>query len=63
MGGQVSEILNAAEASKALGVSVGTLYRYEREGKLKPDFKTLGGHYRYRVSTIEALKAGETDGI
>jgi len=39
------------EASKALGVSITTLRRWEREGKLVPAH-TSGGHRRYDLATV-----------
>ena len=34
-------------------MSVGTLRRWEREGKLMPDNRTAGGHRQYLLSTIK----------
>ena len=38
--------LRPVNASKQLGVSIGTLRRWEREGKIKP-IRTHGNHRRY----------------
>ncbi|MGK7890787.1 MAG: MerR family DNA-binding transcriptional regulator, partial [Leptolyngbyaceae cyanobacterium] len=38
--------ISVSEASKLLGVSTKTLYRWEEQGKLKPE-RTRGGHRRY----------------
>ena len=45
-------MLAISEAASMLGVSSGTLRRWERENKIaKPD-RTLGGHRRYRPADI-----------
>ena len=40
----MNRLLGIREASELLGVSVDTLRRWEREGKLMPDNRTAGGH-------------------
>ncbi len=44
--------LSISQASSAVGVSVSTLRRWEREGKLKSAYRTLGGHRRYALSDL-----------
>ena len=44
-------LLRAREAAKYLGVSLATLYRIERDGKLTP-FRTPGGHRRYSLAML-----------
>lgn len=39
------------EAAQALGISITTLRRWEREGKLVPE-RTHGGHRRYDLATL-----------
>lgn len=39
--------MRIGEASKVLGVSITTLRRWEKEGRLQPDEITPGGHRRY----------------
>ena len=39
--------MTIGEASKVLGVSITTLRRWEKEGRLQPDEITPGGHRRY----------------
>lgn len=40
------------KAAKIYGVSTSTLRRWEREGKMHPEFRTLGGHWRYNLNTL-----------
>ena len=44
-------LLGAREAAEYLSVSLATLYRIEREGKLAP-FRTPGGHRRYSLEML-----------
>jgi excisionase family DNA binding protein len=44
-------LLRAREAAKYLNVSLVTLYRIEKEGKLTP-FRTSGGHRRYSLAML-----------
>ena len=44
-------LLRAREAAEYLSVSLATLYRIEREGKLAP-FRTPGGHRRYSLAML-----------
>ena len=41
------ERVSIGEMARRLGVAVVTLRRWDREGKLKPLFRTIGGHCRY----------------
>lgn len=43
------------QAAQKLGVSVDTLRRWEREGKLKPD-RNAAGHRRYTDEDIDTLR-------
>ena len=49
-GGEMS-LLRAREAANYLSISLATLYRIEREGKLTP-FRTPGGHRRYSLAML-----------
>jgi excisionase family DNA binding protein len=49
-GGKMS-LLRAREAAEYLNVSLATLYRIERDGKLTP-FRTTGGHRRYSLAML-----------
>ena len=40
-------LIGIGEMAKRMGVAVVTLRRWDREGKLKPTSRTLGGHRRY----------------
>jgi len=42
----MNRLFSIGEASKALGVSIATLRRWEVEGRLMPE-NTAGGHRRY----------------
>jgi len=44
-------LLRAREAAQYLNVSLVTLYRIEKEGKLAP-FRTSGGHRRYSLAML-----------
>jgi predicted site-specific integrase-resolvase len=40
-------LFSIGEMARRLGVAVVTLRRWDREGRLKPTLRTLGGHRRY----------------
>ena len=44
--------ISIGEAAELLGVSVGTLRRWNRENKFHPTFRTEGGHRRYNLQEI-----------
>ena len=44
--------MTIGEASKVLGVSITTLRRWEKEGRLQPDEITPGGHRRYDLMKL-----------
>lgn len=48
----MNRLLSIGEASKALGVSVTTLRRWELQGKLKPE-RTTSGHRRYDLAKLK----------
>ncbi|MBL5975337.1 MAG: MerR family DNA-binding transcriptional regulator [Candidatus Leucobacter sulfamidivorax] len=50
-----AESLAIGEASRALGVSVGTMRNWEREGKIE-SFRTPGGQRRFPASEIDRLR-------
>ena len=52
---EITMLLSIGELASALGVSVVTLRRWDKAGKLEPCLRTVGGHRRYRLS--EALAA------
>ena len=44
--------MTIGETAKVLGVSITTLRRWEKEGRLQPDEITPGGHRRYDVAKL-----------
>lgn len=48
----MKKLVSIGEASKILGVSIMTLRRWDKEGRL-PSVKTEGGHRRYDISKIK----------
>lgn len=48
----MSRFLTIGQAAKLLGISVQTLRRWEREGRIEPAKRTSGGQRRYELSTI-----------
>lgn len=47
--------VSIGQASELLGVAVSTLRRWEHEGRLRPAFRTCGGHRRYAVLDLNRL--------
>lgn len=52
------EYVSPREAAKRLGVHVGTLRRWETEGRITA-IKTPSGHRRYGIGEVEKLAGGE----
>ena len=50
-----SKYVSIGEAADMLGLSVVTLRRYEKSGKLKSKFRTFGLHRRYDINDIRKL--------
>jgi excisionase family DNA binding protein len=48
-------IVTAGEVAQMFGVSTKTVDRWEETGKLRPAFRTPGGHRRYRLTEVQAL--------
>ncbi len=48
----MNKLLNISEAAEILGVSISTLRRWEREGKLIPDVRTKGRQRRYKITSL-----------
>ncbi|MFN3884989.1 MAG: IS607 family transposase [Rhodocyclaceae bacterium] len=57
------QMVSIHEAAKFLGVSPQTLRRWEREGKLLPDERTIGGRRRYDLARLrpEQFHTPESD--
>ena len=54
--------LTARDVAAIFRVDVRAPGRWAREGKLPADFKTVGGHLRWRAETIQAaLERGTTE--
>ena len=51
-------LLTISELALSLGVSVGTLRRWDRAGTLKPQMRTAGGHRRYILSDALRVLTG-----
>ena len=45
--------LSIGKVSKLIGVSISTLRRWDKFGKLKPVLNTIGGHRRYEFETVK----------
>jgi predicted site-specific integrase-resolvase len=45
--------LSTGQTASILGVSIATLRRWDRDGYLKPTFRTAGGHRRYDLASLE----------
>ncbi len=53
-------LLSIGELASAIGVSIATLRRWDKAGKLAPCLRTVGGHRRYLLSAVFAV-LGATD--
>lgn len=49
---EIHILVGIGEAAKAFGVSVATLRRWEREGRIMPE-RTLGGQRRYDLEKLQ----------
>ena len=45
--------LSITQSANYIGVSLSTLYRWHKSGKLFPDLFTLGGHRRYSIINLD----------
>lgn len=53
-----NESLTVTQAAKLLGCSAQSLRLWEKQGKLRPSYRTIGGgHRRYYRRDIEAILA------
>jgi len=48
-------LLSIGQAALAIGVSVSTLRRWEREKRISPTHKTAGGHRRYLLRELQSV--------
>ena len=47
--------VSVGQASELLGVAVSTLRRWEADGRLRPAFRTCGGHRRYSLLSLNQI--------
>ena len=52
----IPEVLRPKEAAHLLRIHVGTLRRWDKEGKLRPIGRSQGGHRRYARADVLALR-------
>jgi len=52
-------LLSIGETAAQLGVAVGTLRRWHRQGLLLPTCRTVGGHRRYQHDAVQNVAGGE----
>ena len=52
------ELVSISEAAQYFGVSVVTMRRWDKLGKLKSHCRTLGNHRRYKLFNAEKIKVG-----
>jgi DNA-binding transcriptional MerR regulator len=52
------DLVSIGEAAGIYGVSVPTMRRWDREGKLKSYSRALGDHRRYKFNVTEKVKVG-----
>ena len=52
-------LISVGQAASMIGVSISTLRRWEKEGRLLPAMRTLGGHRRYQLAEIERAFLGK----
>ena len=57
----MSRYVSIGPAAKLLGVSISTLRRWEREGRIRSE-RTPAGHRRYDTATLEVFSSGRTSG-
>lgn len=56
----MDKLLTISEAADILGVTMQTLRKWDKCGKLTPTH-TLGGHRRYRRTDVDRIVTGMTD--
>jgi excisionase family DNA binding protein len=59
----MSQLLTVQQAAEKLGVTVSTVHRYEARGLLRPHFRTLGGHRRYRLEDVLSIRDRNKKGL
>lgn len=56
------ETIGTAELAEALDVHRNTVINWIKDARLRPDIVTLGGHARFKRSSIRAIKKRLRDG-
>ena len=57
----MSNKLTTGQAAERMGVSVSTMQRWDRDGVLRPSFRTARNQRRYTVEQIDAaMRTSET---
>ena len=56
----LNKLLNIKQASQYLNVSQDTLRKWEKNGKITP-FKTVGGHRRFSLESLNNILNGISD--
>ncbi len=51
------QFMECSDAARTIGVATTTLKKWEREGKLAPPIRTIGGRRLYTVEQVEGLRA------
>jgi DNA-binding transcriptional MerR regulator len=44
--------VSTGELARALGLSISSIKRYISQGKITPELRSGGGHYRWRVEDV-----------
>ena len=57
----MDKLLTISEVAQIFGVTMQTLRKWDRDGKLIPTH-TLGGHRRYKQEDVDRIVCGMTDG-
>lgn len=59
---QPTEPMTTGEVAAVFGVTKTTVKRWAESGRIS-HFKTAGGHYRFRRTDVDALKASTEVGV
>ncbi|MBU2898357.1 MerR family DNA-binding transcriptional regulator [Vibrio hepatarius] len=52
---KVNKYLSVGETAEMLGVSVPTIRRWQKSGKIQESYRTLGNHRRFSINSIRVL--------
>lgn len=59
----MDENISIGKAAQLLGVSLSTIYRWEKLGKIKASFRTFGNHRRFLVSDLLLISNNKENNI